>query len=163
MNESYVQAALMWWCLDVKNHFTVEPNTARIYNWEVDLLSVTKAGFTHEFEVKISKSDYREDFKKVEKHRLLSGRSLKGPNYFWYATLAFDIEPPEYAGWIKITPGGDGTFQCVEMKPAPLLHRHKVNPAVVSKIAHLLAWSLKAMYLERHIEQPITRVPEIST
>jgi hypothetical protein len=160
MNESYVQAALMWWCLDVKNHYTVEPNTAMIYRWEADLLSVTKAGFVHEFEVKISKSDYREDFKKVDKHIVLRDRSVAGPNYFWYATFAFDIEPPEYAGWIRILPNPKQLFDCTVMKPAPLLHKNKIEPAKLMKIAHLLAWSLKAMYIERYIRRPMQRVPE---
>lgn len=46
------------------------PNTTTVFPWEADLVSVTRSNLIHEFEIKISKSDFRADFKKV-KHRLL--------------------------------------------------------------------------------------------
>lgn len=40
-----------------------------IYRWESDFFSVTKSAYAYEFEIKISKSDFKADFEK-EKHRL---------------------------------------------------------------------------------------------
>lgn len=44
-----------------------------VFGWESDKLIWTKAGYIYEFEVKISRADYMNDFKhKVEKHVLLN-------------------------------------------------------------------------------------------
>jgi hypothetical protein len=44
-----------------------------VFGWESDKLLWTKAGYIYEFEIKISRSDYKNDFKhKVEKHVLLN-------------------------------------------------------------------------------------------
>lgn len=44
-----------------------------VFEWESDKLLWTKAGYIYEFEIKISRADYRNDFKhKVEKHVLLN-------------------------------------------------------------------------------------------
>ena len=44
-----------------------------VFGWESDKLIWTKAGYIYEFEVKISRADYMNDFKhKVEKHLLLN-------------------------------------------------------------------------------------------
>ena len=40
-----------------------------IYPWESDLLVVSRAGYVTEIEIKISKKDFRADFKKAEKHQ----------------------------------------------------------------------------------------------
>lgn len=45
-----------------------------VFEWESDKLIWTKAGYIYEFEVKISRADYRNDFKhKARKHAVLSG------------------------------------------------------------------------------------------
>lgn len=46
-----------------------------VFRWESDKLIWTKAGYIYEFEIKISRSDYRNDFKhKAEKHLLLNSK-----------------------------------------------------------------------------------------
>jgi hypothetical protein len=43
-----------------------------LYSWESDFISVTRSGYVHEFEIKCSKADYRNDHKnKPEKHTIL--------------------------------------------------------------------------------------------
>lgn len=42
-----------------------------IFGWESDYFGVTKSGYTYEVEIKISKSDFKADFSKTEKHRCL--------------------------------------------------------------------------------------------
>lgn len=57
-----------------------------VFAWESDKLIITKSGYTYEFEVKISRSDFKADFKhKKDKHTIL-GSSITGEKYmpsFW--------------------------------------------------------------------------------
>jgi len=44
-----------------------------VFSWESDKLLWTKSGYIYEFEIKISRADYKNDFKhKIEKHVLLA-------------------------------------------------------------------------------------------
>ena len=52
-NEMQIQALLMRWTLDVWNHVLAIPNPTRIFRWECDLLTLTRAGLSHEFEIKL--------------------------------------------------------------------------------------------------------------
>jgi len=43
-----------------------------LYDWESDFISVTRAGYIHEYEIKISKSDFKNDVKsKSGKHEVV--------------------------------------------------------------------------------------------
>lgn len=42
-----------------------------VFGWESDVFSLTKAGYSIEIEIKVSRSDYIADFKKATKHRFL--------------------------------------------------------------------------------------------
>ena len=42
-----------------------------LYGWEADFLSVTRAGYTHEYEIKVTKADFRADAVKTEKHQIV--------------------------------------------------------------------------------------------
>lgn len=51
-----------------------------VFPWESDKLIWTKAGYIYEFEIKISRADYRNDFKhKADKHLLFSSKIEKQP------------------------------------------------------------------------------------
>ena len=78
--------------------------------WECDLLAVTRAGYTSEYEIKISRADFKVDSKKMTrsyrgsdkyKHQALSRLDEPSPNYFWYV-MPIDLVPlpdiPEWAG-----------------------------------------------------------------
>lgn len=45
-----------------------------IYEWESDFFCLSKEGYAYEVEVKISRADFRADFKKVNKHKILGSR-----------------------------------------------------------------------------------------
>ena len=87
-----------------------------IYDWESDYLALTKSGYVYEIEIKISRNDFKNDFKhKADKHTLLENVSqtgvckIKCPNYFYYAVpdgLVTPEEVPEYAGLIYAKPWG---------------------------------------------------------
>ena len=78
--ESYMQFQL--------SHFFA-PNSVKydvdglyIFNWESDKFIETRAGLIYEFEIKISKSDFKNDFKhKKDKHIILEGEEKYGDKY----------------------------------------------------------------------------------
>lgn len=68
-------------------------------------MSLTRAGYLNEFEIKISKQDFEKDFLK-RKHYILQRPNIymKIPNYFWYVapTKAIPLCIPDYAGLIEV-------------------------------------------------------------
>jgi hypothetical protein len=42
-----------------------------VYEWESDFFSITSSGYAQEIEVKISLSDFKADFNKINKHKIL--------------------------------------------------------------------------------------------
>lgn len=91
-----------------------------VYGWESDYLAITRSMIAHEIEIKISRADFRNDFKnKEDKHLLFehfaggedgAGKYLAHcPNYFYYAVpegLVGESEVPGYAGLIYVSRGG---------------------------------------------------------
>lgn len=149
VTEKTIQAVLMRWAM-AHNMECAVPNTVEVFHWEADLITVTKAGLLHEFEIKISASDYKADKKKFVKHwNLENGLRSNGPAYFWYVTHGFDIEPPEYAGWIKIVECGPeqiGMIRVAVQKPAPRLHKGKITDRQRAQIIRSLSWRLVTEY-----------------
>jgi hypothetical protein len=63
---------------ELNNHFAYSDYKLQntfIYQWESDFFCISSSGYAIEVEVKLSKSDFRADFKKSQKHKILS-------NYF---------------------------------------------------------------------------------
>lgn len=157
LSERAIQAKLLGWVLDKRNHELAVPNITTIYYWECDLLSMTRAEFVHEYEIKRSVTDYRADFKgKRGKHDALINRSFyynsviaRIPNYFWFVTADFDIEPPEYAGWIRIVDTGSDPDIWVK-KNAPRLHNQKLQSKKIRSIGNILSYRLKNFYLNEY-------------
>ncbi len=48
-----------------------------LYSWESDFFCLSKSGYAYEIEIKVSLADFRADFKKIGKHRLLSSKMDK--------------------------------------------------------------------------------------
>ena len=123
MSEKRIQVKLYDYLYERRHHHIV-PNIY-IYSWESDLVAMTKDNFLFEFEIKISRSDYKADFKK-EKHKLmLKG---KGANKFYFVTdFPLQIrEIPKYAGWILVQD------KVKIMKKAPFMHKKRVKKDVFS-------------------------------
>lgn len=79
-SEEFIQDAL--------NHFfaysSVKYNVDGLYifDWESDKLLETRSGYIYEFEIKISKADFKNDFKhKKDKHIILAGEERYGDKY----------------------------------------------------------------------------------
>lgn len=62
-----------------------------IFKWESDFFAISKSGYVHEVEIKINKSDFKNDFKKkvycgnTLKHDYLQSKKEFTPNKFWFA------------------------------------------------------------------------------
>ena len=110
---------------DILKTYFLSPNTKKyeitnlyVYGWESDYLAITKSMVAYEVEIKVSKADFKNDFKnKQDKHLLFEdgnmiGRFPKGssmPNYFYYAVpdgLITPEEVPDYAGLLYVQPWG---------------------------------------------------------
>ena len=114
-----------------------------VYKWESDTLLVTKSGYAYEIEIKISRADFKNDFKhKEKKHLFLEGKGMKDalgteyddrwrPNYFYYAVPEGLISPdevPDYAGLIYIHPLSSWPhFRVDNVKVATQLHKTKFD------------------------------------
>jgi hypothetical protein len=97
---------ILW--LEIQRNHSMKleiPNTS-LWFWESDLIAVTGSDFCHEYEIKISRADFRADANKKNKHRILKS-ATGGPNYFWYVCMPGIIDEadvPKYAGLIHLIP-----------------------------------------------------------
>lgn len=128
------------------SHLYTIPNIYR-YDWESDILSITKSNMAIEYEIKVSVQDYKKDFThKKEKHEVLKngwrkaknerekrwrGEIIKSsrPNRFYYlvpSEMINEWDIPEYAGLLWYISKGKYTRIKV-MKKAPLLHKEKID------------------------------------
>jgi len=110
------------------------------FDWECDLLAVTRSEFLIEYELKANYSDFKADFTKIKKHkRLASGKGTASRFYYVapYGILSLR-EIPEYAGLIVYRKSGQ-EFLFNEEKKAPKLHNNHVSPEKLKNLD-------KAMY-----------------
>lgn len=127
------------------------------HTWESDFLALTKSGYLYEGEVKISKSDFKADFKKKDKHTLLreSYEKIEGvegklrPHYFFYVVpenLITEDEVPEYAGLVYMT---EHFPYWKWVKQAPLLHKEKFTDEELNLqekfYYNMVSWKDKAL------------------
>lgn len=122
---------------------------------ECDMFGVTRAGYFHEFEIKLTKSDFKADAKKRQgarydvnketgkwdrtpgelKHDRLFALDEHGPSRFWYVApsgLIALADLPTWAGLLNYAIGSDRNYGHFETaKDAPQLHRKKVAREVL--------------------------------
>lgn len=122
--------------------------------FECDMFGVSRAGYFHEFEVKVSIRDFKADSKKISrgkydwdeatatmnhtpgqtKHSLLSDRSVDGPALFWYVVpdeMLAVADVPAWAGLMYAKPRGGLYGRLDIVKPAPRLHKQRIDPVIV--------------------------------
>lgn len=141
MRESDIQCALF---VSLQSASTlVMPNFSPPNWWENDVLAVTKSGYWIEHEIKVTKSDFNDDSKKVKelrdrdngwrtgisknKHDLLKEGANFGPNNFYFVIhekLEGQVEIPDWAG-VKIAQQGKSRVFISILKKAPRLHSEK--------------------------------------
>ena len=140
----------------VQDHFaraTVMPRFTPGQWFECDVAEVTDAGYLVEYEIKLSKSDFKADARKAErvryalrstgpwgqtKHQRLAARDSKGPSRFYFVTPAGLLLPsqiPEWAGWMEATEIYHGRAVSLSvMKAAPRLHGEKADSRIVEQM-----------------------------
>ena len=133
MTEDLIQRALYWKHLSGAR--LMLPNY-RPPGWgeECDLFVVTRAMFSIEYEIKLTRSDFKADSRKVRKHERLAAHD---PDDRWMPTRFFYVMPdemipgdqvPDYAGLIYVREVVDrygSRVKLVQVRPAPRLSRHK--------------------------------------
>lgn len=132
MNEREVQLAIF--NKYSKSNRIIMPNYTPIGWWECDVCCLTKAGYMREWEVKLSASDFRADFKKG-KHKLMAEESDRCPRQFWFVMkegLVPISDIPDYSGLIYIEErvhsyfdGDHRWLNLNEVKKAPFLNKNK--------------------------------------
>jgi hypothetical protein len=110
-----------------------------IGRYEMDVFKLNATGYITEYEIKISKTDYLNDFKKGDKNNLKHTEIKKGfrSNRFFFVVPynLFDVsEVPDYCGLIYYHP--DQKMEIV--KTAKLLHKNKFTDfkGLATKLYH---------------------------
>ena len=138
-NESKLQQPLLRQALE-KQCIAV-PNTKAIWGrLESDIIVLTKSCLTCEIEIKCSRSDFKADFKKTQKHKRLKSGNCP-INKFFYACPTGMIEPneiPSYAGLIYVS--DDYTIETVIK--APTLNKSRISRVTTTRLFRSLAWKL---------------------
>lgn len=148
MTERTIQNALWGGLTYQKGYNLVAPNYTPSKWHECDLFAVTKAGMGVEFEIKISRGDFKADMAKTDKHRRLSLGDGLGPSRFFYVVpdgMVTVDEVPAYAGLIyarerEAYPGGPARIFVREIKKAPKLHRQPVPVKVTDHMRSVFYW-----------------------
>jgi hypothetical protein len=155
-----------------KGHSPIAPNFSTYNMHECDIISVTKDNYTYEYEIKVSLSDFKADFKKVNKHKwLASGKGViihqgkrKGQishlicNHFYYVCPACLIDEaliPDYAGLIWIHYDGRIDYR----KLAPRLHTYPADDKLLRKITHNL--TQKILFGKSYVTMKIHEQKEV--
>ena len=95
-----------------------------VYGWEADLIRVSSRLFVSEYEIKVIRSDFRNDRKKEWRYIQLEDGERK-PNQFWFVAPQGVVpidELPEFAGLLEVYSGGATAVA----KVAPKLHRRPI-------------------------------------
>lgn len=108
---------------------------------ESDVIAISGSEVVKEFEIKISRSDFKADFKKKRKHDRLQNpskyRTQCIPNKFYYVCPEGLIKPeevPEYAGLIYVSAIkylGREEFTINYIKQARYIHKEKPDPKLI--------------------------------
>jgi hypothetical protein len=147
-DEARIQLALYDHCMQGK--YLMVPNVSwSWFSWETDLISITRAGYVHEYEIKCTHQDFKNDYKK-RKHltfrdaaarQIHENRLRRIPNYFWYVApiRAIPLCVPGYAGLMEVTHKRYGLQLQVIRKPK-MLHHNKMSHDAIRAIMRSLMY-----------------------
>lgn len=138
-NERMVQDAVYIHCA-IKSYWLVVPNSC-VFGWEADVVGVLRSGFISEFEVKVSRADFKAEARKAHRGLLTNPmqktffgeRRHPRPNYFYYTVPSGLIQPdevPDHAGLLYVEKEVRSSalyYGTVKIaKPARRLHSEKL-------------------------------------
>lgn len=110
MTERQIQRALYW---HHRSAAIMLPNYRPPWWYECDLFVVTRAGFCVEYEIKVTRPDFRRDSRKTRKHERLAmvgGGCTCRPTRFFYVVpekLILPGDVPSYAGLVYLSKIGN--------------------------------------------------------
>jgi hypothetical protein len=147
-----IEASLCMYLYE-KSHSPVSTHFSGYGLQECDVISISKSDYIYEYEVKISRSDFKNDFKKLKHKNMVLRNAVfevkktgeinyNIPNYFSFVVPKDLIkleEIPEYAGLIYLS---DDNMSFEIIKKAPLLHNTKATTQFIRKLSHNLTCKL---------------------
>jgi hypothetical protein len=146
MTERTIQNALFD-DLNRKGYQLACPNYTPFRWHESDLFAVTRAGMGVEFEIKISRSDFKADASKLYKHERMANADPVGPSRFFYVVpdgLITVEEVPAWAGliYVRVWTSDYHASRIVfhEIKKAPKRHRYAVPQKVIDHMRGVFYW-----------------------
>ena len=148
VTEQHIQAILMPYVMEKLRHELVIPNARDILDYECDMVSFSRNGLLHEWEIKLDRWDFADD-KNKPKHKTIPTAKTKSPAYFWYVTYNFPITPPAHAGWVIVTAKGEVKV----MKEAPRHNEWKMEPDKYRYAAITLSKRVVRMYQAYYFQQ----------
>ena len=127
----------------IKGHESICENFG--YNWEMDVASLSKSGLLHEYEVKISRSDFLADKKrkqiKFSHYEVRNERTC--PHYFYYVCPENLISKSEIPIWAGLYYYSDGEIRLI--KSPKRLHVAKIE--VEKVLRKMLRLNIQRKYL----------------
>ena len=117
-SEDFIQIALNGFF--AYNSVKYNVDNLYIFDWESDKLLETRSGYIYEFEIKISKADFKNDFKhKKDKHIILAGEERYGDKYLpkYYEFLEANRKTSNWCG--------QNFLKSAENDPTYLVSGHK--------------------------------------
>jgi len=103
---------------------------------EMDIMSISKSDLLYEFEVKVSRADFKADFKKRKWEKYTTPITRLTPNYFSYVcptNMIELVEIPEYAGLYYFQ---DGNIE--EVRKPKMIHKSKCNKTqIIEKVSRI--------------------------
>lgn len=165
----------LYWLLSRQAYQIQIPSFTPIRWWESDHYAVTKAGYAVEFEIKTSVADFKADAKKQKdgramrdgqgyvrddkggfiyssdnKHEQLAAKCIHGPSRFYFVCPEGVLQVRDMPEWAGLIWAFEKKFWrypiCHEQKPAPKLHRQKVDQSVLETIRNAMYyryWTLR--------------------
>lgn len=160
----------------------VVPNYTPRHWWECDVFEVTKAGYFTEYEVKLTRADFKADATKarldygaprkevmpdgtfrllpmptIEKHQLLSAGDVRGPSRFFFVApsgLLDGLTIPPWAGLIEIYPSGEHLFERRKIA-APKLHRKEADPAILKHAESVCYYRMHKLLCRERVAETV--------
>lgn len=186
MNERDIQRALM---ADRYRRSFVLPNYTPAGWWECDVFEITQAGYFREYEIKLSRSDFLADAKKMRqdwdekvptdpsqgftyvkraKHACMG--QPNGPQQFYYVCprgLVKESEVPSWAGFIEVVTRPHyhrppWNVSELTIRKAPKLHKEKLNPKILERARGTHYWRFNSLFIYNKMEDAPTAEPEYS-
>lgn len=120
-----------------------------MFNYEMDLLIITKSGYGYEVEIKVNKQDLKNDLKKYHQH---DSYKIK---YLYFAIpeklLKHENLIPEKAGILIIKQNRNEKYYCSLYRKPSLLNNYKFlndEKLQIARLGTMRIWNLKKKILE---------------